>query len=305
MSIFETLQNNIELIQRLSANSSAHPEDVEKVKKRLGRDGYYDTPPYGITPYPDQPLFDGIRKFQRDNGLEIDGVMNPDGETLRAMNRPILLASNFEMPEIVKEKKDFFKTGHLGEHREVFSKNLNAIDVKEREYKSIMTTYDFEGGDAADGKTVSGLTVPTLRDLNKRYDMKLPSRGAAGDLTSKDRAKLLINYGDYSFERIGGRGAYDKFPDEHAAKTLFDTTIRHGASGGSALVRKALNVVRSEDEPALSEGEGRIGEQTLDRLISVSKDPQRRKEFYDALADERTKEYPDEYRRFDYFRVEK
>ena len=305
MSIFETLQNNIKLIQRLSANSSAHPEDVEKVKKRLGRDGYYDTPPYGITPYPDQPLFDGIRKFQRDNGLEIDGVMNPDGETLRTMNLPIILASNFEMPEIVKEKELYFRKGDLDEKRQIFSHNLNAIDVKEREYKSIMTTYDFEGGDAADGKTVSGLTATTLRDLNKKYDMKLPSRATARDLTSKDRAKLLINHGDFSFERIGGREAYDKFPDELAAKTLFDTTIRHGASGGSALVRKALNTVRSEDEPALSEGAGRIGEQTLDRLISVNKDPQRRKEFYDALADERTKQYPEESSRFDYFRVQK
>lgn len=97
----------------------------------------------------------------------------------------------------------------MDEKRQIFSHNLNAIDVKEREYKSIMTTYDFEGGDAADGKTVSGLTATTLRDLNKKYDMKLPSRATARDLTSKDRAKLLINHGDYSFERIGGREAYE------------------------------------------------------------------------------------------------
>ena len=187
----------------------------------------------------------------------------------------------------------------------VARKNLNGVDVGEREYKSIMTTYDFEGGDAADGKTVSGLTVQTLRDLDKRYGMKLPSRRAAGDLTSKDRARLLVNYGDYSFERIGGRAAYDKFPDDHAAKTLFDTTVRHGASGGSVLVRKALNAVRSEDESPLSEAEGRIGPQTLDRLISVRKDPQRRERFYEALADERTKEYPEEWARFDHFKIRK
>lgn len=36
-----------------------------------------------MTEYPDQQLFEAIRQFQRDNGLRVDGMMRPDGETER------------------------------------------------------------------------------------------------------------------------------------------------------------------------------------------------------------------------------
>lgn len=77
------------LNQSLSASSAVHPEDVVGVKTRLQREGYYDIPSYGLTPYPDSRLFEGIRKFQRDNGLAVDGVMNPGGETEQALRYPI------------------------------------------------------------------------------------------------------------------------------------------------------------------------------------------------------------------------
>lgn len=38
-----------------------------------------------MTPYPDQALFDGIKDYQRQNGLQVDGIMLPDGETERHM----------------------------------------------------------------------------------------------------------------------------------------------------------------------------------------------------------------------------
>lgn len=58
------------------------PGDVVKTKKALNSLGYYDEPAHGITPYPDPSLIRGIEEFQRDNGLRIDGVMKPDGETM-------------------------------------------------------------------------------------------------------------------------------------------------------------------------------------------------------------------------------
>jgi hypothetical protein len=48
--------------------------------------GYYETPSYGLTPYPDQTLFDGIRTFQKDKRLTTDGYMLPGGETEQSVN---------------------------------------------------------------------------------------------------------------------------------------------------------------------------------------------------------------------------
>jgi hypothetical protein len=49
--------------------------------------GYYDVPSYGLTPYPDQPLFDGVRAYQKDNDLTVDGTMMPGGETEQSINK--------------------------------------------------------------------------------------------------------------------------------------------------------------------------------------------------------------------------
>lgn len=81
------LDDFLSLKRPLAADSPADEEDVLAVKKDLGRSGYYDEPDYGLTPYPDKSLFEGIRAFQKDNGLKIDGVMKPGGETETALNR--------------------------------------------------------------------------------------------------------------------------------------------------------------------------------------------------------------------------
>jgi hypothetical protein len=48
----------------LSGTSNADPDDVLSTKSALGRLGYYQMPTYGLTPYPDQQLFDGIRQYR-------------------------------------------------------------------------------------------------------------------------------------------------------------------------------------------------------------------------------------------------
>lgn len=60
-------------------------DDVLKVKKALGMLGYYSTPSYGLTEYPDEPLFQGIQKFQGDKGLTKDGIIKPGGETEKTL----------------------------------------------------------------------------------------------------------------------------------------------------------------------------------------------------------------------------
>jgi hypothetical protein len=65
----------------LDADSSVDLYDSLRAKKAFRELGFFKTPRYGVTPYPDAPLFDAIRGFQSANGLRPDGIMKPDGET--------------------------------------------------------------------------------------------------------------------------------------------------------------------------------------------------------------------------------
>lgn len=81
----------LKIKKKVSADSITDLEDVYNLKAALNRRGYYEEPDYGITPYADKELFEAIESFQEDNDLKRDGVVNPDGETLKALN---------ELPEV-------------------------------------------------------------------------------------------------------------------------------------------------------------------------------------------------------------
>jgi len=73
--------------QTIRQNSNAIKEqDVINVKQALNETGHYETPDYGLTPYPDRQLFDAIKSFQGDKNLNVDGIMKPDGETIKSLN---------------------------------------------------------------------------------------------------------------------------------------------------------------------------------------------------------------------------
>jgi len=73
----------------LARNASANLDDSLRTKKALKQIGYFETPEYGLTEYPDEPLFKGIENFQRDHGLRRDGVMKPEGETATALGKTL------------------------------------------------------------------------------------------------------------------------------------------------------------------------------------------------------------------------
>ncbi len=64
-------------------------DDTLRAKKTFGGLGYYKTPSYGLTKYPDEPLFKGIESFQKDHGLRKDGVMKPGGETANKLGKAL------------------------------------------------------------------------------------------------------------------------------------------------------------------------------------------------------------------------
>ena len=67
----------------LGSSYNTNPDDVWVTKHNLRNRGYYQEPAYGMTEYPDQQLFDSIKRYQGDNRLRVDGIMKPDGETER------------------------------------------------------------------------------------------------------------------------------------------------------------------------------------------------------------------------------
>ncbi len=79
-------------LRHVVSQTRARPADVLNVKRALNRMGFYDVPDYGMTPYADRTMFDGIRRFQRANGLRVDGVMQRGHATERAMNDALRLA---------------------------------------------------------------------------------------------------------------------------------------------------------------------------------------------------------------------
>lgn len=81
--------DELQLNRPLRATSDAAPEDVLSAKSAFKQLGYYETPSYGLTPYPYRQLFDGVREFQKDNGLTVDGYMLPAGETEQSMNESL------------------------------------------------------------------------------------------------------------------------------------------------------------------------------------------------------------------------
>jgi|GEM_PF-2438281 Putative peptidoglycan binding domain. len=79
----------------IGTNHRVDPDDLMDTKRALSDLGYYDVPPHrGIDDWTDDATFDGIKRFQQDNGLKVDGLVRPGGPTETTINKHIRLAAN-------------------------------------------------------------------------------------------------------------------------------------------------------------------------------------------------------------------
>ena len=77
----------LQLSKTIDRNSADMDEDdVLAVKSSLKNLNYYKEPKYGMTKFSDNEMFDGIKKFQTDNKLKVDGIIKPKGETENKVN---------------------------------------------------------------------------------------------------------------------------------------------------------------------------------------------------------------------------
>ena len=105
-SAFENAKQEAESDEGLRLNepvSSSHStaQDTARVKFGLNKTGYFDDEP---TTIPNQNMIEGVKKFQKDNGLNVDGYLRPQGETITAMNNKLKEFNNTKKYETGTEK---------------------------------------------------------------------------------------------------------------------------------------------------------------------------------------------------------
>ncbi|WP_051609955.1 peptidoglycan-binding domain-containing protein [Terasakiella pusilla] len=73
----------------VSSSTNINPDDVVKTKSALNAVGNYEIPSFGITDIPDNQMIDGLKSFQQENGLKVDGVMKPSGPTATTLGQTL------------------------------------------------------------------------------------------------------------------------------------------------------------------------------------------------------------------------
>ncbi|WP_169738023.1 transglycosylase SLT domain-containing protein [Terasakiella pusilla] len=77
------------IVSTVSPSSNMKADDVLNTKSALNAVGSYKVPEFGITDVPDTGMIDGLKTFQANNALKVDGVMNPGGPTENALGQTL------------------------------------------------------------------------------------------------------------------------------------------------------------------------------------------------------------------------
>lgn len=88
------------LNKAMGSNYTVDPGDIVNTKTALNQLGYYDVPPHrGIDDWTDDSMFNGIKAFQKDNILKVDGLMRPGGPTEAAINSSLAEGGSSPAPD--------------------------------------------------------------------------------------------------------------------------------------------------------------------------------------------------------------
>jgi len=89
------LKKSYALKRSIGPGYESNPDDVWILKHALRREGLYPESKHGTTPYPDSDLFAALKEFQARNGLRVDGVVKPGGETERQLREQMQAVATF------------------------------------------------------------------------------------------------------------------------------------------------------------------------------------------------------------------
>lgn len=80
-------QNPFAIRKPIGVSYNLDEDDVLKTKSALSALGHYKKPKTGITPWADTQMFKGLKSFQKEEGLKVDGLMKPKGPTEKAIRK--------------------------------------------------------------------------------------------------------------------------------------------------------------------------------------------------------------------------
>ncbi|MEX1306410.1 MAG: hypothetical protein WEA84_14745 [Rhodovibrionaceae bacterium] len=210
-----------------------------------------------------------------------------------------------------------------------FHEDLIEAKASALEHYIFRTIFSHEGGLKPDPKskgpypTVAGIQYITLHDLRQNEETRdaiaalgIDERSTPAGLNNAQRIGVMRIYLDDAMRpartgasRRRGRpvSALDLLAglqDAESAAALADTFYRSGGPQGSLHVQNAINAFYEERGlPKRIDVDKDFGSETYGAFKAIIEDPRDRKLLLDLLADFRTGEYPDDYRRFDYHRL--
>jgi len=186
MSLF-TLKGSID------PDATMDEDDVLNAKTALQALGHFETPPHGLTRFPDREMIDGVKSFQRANGLRVDGAMTPDGPTRRRINQSLARMQQGEPPRQSDDTDQ--RRAHLEAQLDAAHNNREAARQRaaaaEEKYLAAVETSNRKFRELKDALQISGIEAMAdklVEKASRRAFPPLPST-ALGAISEEVRAR--------------------------------------------------------------------------------------------------------------------
>lgn len=194
--------------------------DVIKAQVLFGNTGHYDLAALGApTGWPGGSLEQAMRRFQKERGLQVDGLMLPQGETLQALR-----------DELGDSLKGYRVPGPQDVDRYYAERSRHGGDDAGRAPGTIVTAAEGDGAPLGVLRSVSDmLHAPPLRRMETQWaqaqSVDTPTRAGS----KSEPAQILVPpHKTAIFARKENQGAADGF-DREVEKLIPSGTNQHDA----------------------------------------------------------------------------
>ncbi|MDP4796224.1 MAG: phage minor head protein [Rhodospirillales bacterium] len=220
------MTTNFSVKSLLASNTNVDLDDSMKTKLALRRLGYYKTPSYGMTSYPDAQLFVAVGDLQADKGMRRTGEIRPGDDTEKAIRMALDATSPNVLDNPAKSGKYIWRTRGDGKVR---SKHA------ERDGKVFDWDNPPEGGHPGEAPNCRcwAEDVTDKKGACARLKLQLEVDGS-----NLDAAKTRFNIHD---TRVNEQSIKLEANRKQKAKLATEARVYYSGASIEALIRRRLN----------------------------------------------------------------